>query len=547
MMRSIFAATCFLLALAPAAVAQVNGWQPHAGATPGTPSAHISGGDANGQPVGALLDPVPPLGAVIVTPANVGSTLASPAANTTYYFEPGLYRNFSVTPAAGDTLIGARGAVLSGSVLLTGWTGSAGDYTVSAPQSSVNTDGGACDSSHPVCTQDIDVFYDGKPLTAVNSSGGLATGDFYYNSSAKTISIYDNPTGHTVETDTKSIAINGGVNNVTIENLVIAKYASAFQQGCVGGSGTTATGWTVDHVEVSLCHGYGYRMQAQSITRASYFHDNGELGLGGGGNNSDIIEGNESSWNNYAGYDCGDECGGIKFGGGLNYVIEGNNVHNDLGNDSIAIWADVDSQNWIVRDNRVHDETGPGIQIEISCQMQVLHNTVYNDGLNGTASATIAEIYIPASHDVDVAGNAVTTGSSDGGIIVSSQNRGSGNCGNHVNTNVFVHDNLIALSNTSNYVEGLWTDYSANTTIFNASSHNTFYNNRLEVTNTGNSVFTAYNGSDSGTCTFSSWQSGSCGGTTITGGEDAGPSNNTGTASNNGSTISQLQSAPAFP
>src|SRR5260370_40766809 len=64
-----------------------------------------------------------PAGAIILNPgANISALVSAAPAGATFYFEPGVYRGVSLAPKNGQTFIGAEGAILDGSAVLTNWT-----------------------------------------------------------------------------------------------------------------------------------------------------------------------------------------------------------------------------------------------------------------------------------------------------------------------------------------------------------------------------------------------------------------------------------------
>jgi hypothetical protein len=68
-----------------------------------------------------------PTGAIILNPGDDVSSIVNAApAGATFYFESGVYRGVSLQPKDGQTFIGAQGATLNGSDVLTGWRPDAG-------------------------------------------------------------------------------------------------------------------------------------------------------------------------------------------------------------------------------------------------------------------------------------------------------------------------------------------------------------------------------------------------------------------------------------
>ena len=64
-----------------------------------------------------------PSGAIILHAGdNISAIVNAAPIGATFYFEPGVYRGVSITPKNGQTFIGAEGAILNGSAVLTNWT-----------------------------------------------------------------------------------------------------------------------------------------------------------------------------------------------------------------------------------------------------------------------------------------------------------------------------------------------------------------------------------------------------------------------------------------
>ena len=75
-----------------------------------------------------------PAGAIIIYPGdNVSAIVNGAPAGATFYFEAGTYRGVSLSPKDGQTFIGAEGAVLNGSTLLTNFA-QQGSYWVASGQ-----------------------------------------------------------------------------------------------------------------------------------------------------------------------------------------------------------------------------------------------------------------------------------------------------------------------------------------------------------------------------------------------------------------------------
>ena len=86
----------------------------------------------------------------------------------------------------------------------------------------------------------------------------------------------------------------------------------------------------------------------------NYVHDNGQMGLGGSGNNI-LVQGNEIAKNGYwSGIDVLWEGGGFKFADTDNLVVRGNYSHD---NNGTGMWTDIDNIHTLYEDNVVVHNT----------------------------------------------------------------------------------------------------------------------------------------------------------------------------------------------
>ena len=126
---------------------------------------------------------------------------------------------------------------------------------------------------------------------------------------ADKIYIADNPTGQKVEAGKLVFAFGGNAQNVTVQNLVIEKYDPPIQDGAIQGG----QGWTIQDNEVRLNYAVGIIVRDSSKIIGNYVHDNGQMGLGGSGDNI-LVQGNEIAKNGYwSGIDVLWEGGGFKY------------------------------------------------------------------------------------------------------------------------------------------------------------------------------------------------------------------------------------------
>jgi len=387
-----------------------------------------------------------PDGAIILNVGdNISAIVNSAPAGATFFFEPGVYHGVSIIPKANQTFIGAQGAVLNGSHLLTNWTQSGNLWAVDGQtQQGYVTGTQWAMPGYPMAGHPDSVFIDNVPLKQVASLSAVVSGTFYFDYAADKIYISTNPTGHTVEaTGNQQFAFRGNeyagnVPNVTVENLTIEKYATPVQQGAI----QSGPGWTIQNNEVRLNYAVGITTRDDDKVIGNLVHDNGELGLGGHGNNI-LVQGNEFGHNGgWSGINYGDEGGGAKFSHTNGLVVRSNYSHDNIGD---GLWTDGDNINTLYENNTVVNNIGPGIQHEISYDAIIRNNIVMNNGHENLLTygwLAGSQIQIQNSQNVDVYGNMVDmTGAN--GITLIQQNRGSGSYGPWVTTGNHIHDNII--------------------------------------------------------------------------------------------------------
>jgi Right handed beta helix region len=362
----------------------------------GTSKASVTVTVGSSQPEGVQLSP----GDDIQSAVNANPT------GTTFLLAPGIYRLQSVVPKDNDVFFGQSGAILDGAILISSWRQQSSSVW-SAQVSGITQEGsyrGVCDSSHPACIYPEDLFFDSKPLTRVASLSLVAPGSWYFDYSTEKVYAGTNPAGHVTEISALRSAFSGPASNVTIQDLVIEKYASIAGYGAVAGQGSS--GWVISNSELCLNHGMGLRVGSSMQVLDNKFHDNGQMGLGGSGSNI-VVDSNEIYRNNYAGYDWGWEAGGTKFTFTTGLVVRNNFVHN---NDGPGLWTDIDNQDTLYEGNRTSENKVAGIIHEISYHAVIENNLIENDGYspNGTSFWYGGGILVSNSSDVEIYSNTVT-------------------------------------------------------------------------------------------------------------------------------------------
>ena len=392
-----------------------------------------------------------PTGAIILHPGDDISALVNAApTGATFYFEPGVYRGVSIVPKDGQAFIGAEGAILNGSAVLSNWTQSGNLWVIGGQTQqgrvhpSAEFEPGTQRPGYPET-----VFLDNTPLKPVDALSKVVPGTFYFDYAADKIYIANNPTGHTIEAGKLTDAFHGSATNVTVQNLVIEKYDPQIQDGAIQGG----PGWTIQDNEVRLNYAVGIIGVDGSKLIGNYVHDNGQMGLGGFGDNI-LVQGNEIAKNGYwSGIDVLWEGGGFKFANTDNLVVRGNYSHD---NNGMGMWTDIDNIHTLYEDNVVVHNTMGGISHEISYQAIIRNNTLIGNGADDPRSWWWGnEIQIQNSQNVEVYGNRVEMTGGGNGIVLIQQDRGSGTFGTYTTTGNQIHDNIIVDHDGEGYIGGV--------------------------------------------------------------------------------------------
>jgi parallel beta-helix repeat protein len=388
---------------------------------------------------------------VIINPGDsIQKAVDSNPEGTAFTIKAGVYRLQQVIPRNGNTFIGEPGAIMSGAKLLSSFT-QAGNNWVASRQTQQGHGAGLCRlnpdgvTRYEGCQYPEDLFIDNVPLWHVTTLSEVAPGKWYFDYAADKIYFGDNSTGHTVETSVMPYAFAGSASNVTIRGLTIEKYAVPAQSGAIHAvnwqTDAPSTRWVIENCEIRLNHGAGIRTSHQMQILNNYIHHNGQLGLGGLGDNM-LIEGNEIAHNNYAGFSSGWEAGGSKWVRTNHLTVRNNSSHHNKGP---GLWTDGDNINTVYDMNTVTDNDDAGIFHEISYDATIRNNTVRNNGkapdnrwLYG------AQILISSSRNAQVYRNRVEVDALAGnGIAIIQQNRGTGLYGPYVTIGNYIHHNVV--------------------------------------------------------------------------------------------------------
>lgn len=462
----------------------------------------------SGSGFGPQASPAIPSGAIVLKPGDdINAAASSNPAGSVFYLRAGIYRLQKIAPRANQVFIGELGAIVSGAKLLTQFTQenvlgrvlfvATGQTQASRPYPSV----AECEIAHPAdgiprprCFYNEEVFVDDQRLIHVDSLGALGPGKWHFDYAADKIYLYEDPAGHRVETSVLAAAFSSQAPGVQIKNLVIEKYANLAQTGAIGEQ-FMGTGWVIENNEARLNHGVGITLTDQSVARGNFVHHNGQLGIGGSVG-AFVVENNEISFNNQAGFMFGWEGGGTKFALTNGFIGRGNYVHDNWGP---GLWTDVDNINSLWEGNIVEDNLSVGIVHEISYKAVIKNNWVRRNGLKDWRNSGWlwgAGISIDASSDVEVYGNFLEGNAH--GIAGIQQNRDCGapcgppgQYGPHLLSGLNVHDNHITVTSSAHRT-GIVQD-TGDLAVY-SSRNNRFVNNIYQYTVTVTHPFAWQNG-----------------------------------------------------
>ncbi|MGH9761781.1 MAG: right-handed parallel beta-helix repeat-containing protein, partial [Blastocatellia bacterium] len=292
-----------------------------------------------------------------------------------------------------------------------------------------------CVAGVSACNLTEDLFFDDRVFQRVSSLSAVSTGKWYWNRSTEAIYLADTPAGHDVETSTASEAFVGSAGSVTINGLVIKRFAGEAIRAS-SANGQDGKNWVVENCNIQGAHLAGISTGTEMKIVNNTLCDNGKLGIIGNGD-SDLVQGNIICRNNYAGFYA--ESGGAYFSATSNLVVRSNYVYN---NHSIGLHTDGSCENTLYDSNHTAGNNGAGIVHEISHAAIIRNNVSENDVfVSSHSSAGFGSgIWILASDNVEVYGNTVTN--SMNGITAYQAYRYD-TSGVHLLENLWVHDNVI--------------------------------------------------------------------------------------------------------
>jgi hypothetical protein len=358
-----------------------------------------------------------PTGAIPVQPGqSIQAMVDQAGANAVFCLKNGIFRAQRVQPRSKQSFYGEGQTILNGSMPVGNFRRE-GLYWVVDGWFQRGERNGQCTAEAPTCDWPAAVFIDDRPLVPAAMKDGLQTGQFYLDQSGRKLYLAINPAGHNVELTAASVAFDGTASDVLIRNLTIEKYASVAQRGAI--QARHGIRWTIENCEIRLNSGAGIGVGTATQVHGSDIQHNGQLGIGGVGNDV-TIEANDIWGNNTRGFDFRWEAGGVKLALSERVIFRGNHVHENGGP---GLWCDIRCRDVLYEGNVVENNADAGIFHEISFKAIVRNNIVRENGASDRPWFWGPDILIAASRDVEVYRNVLTVHAGRCGIVLIDEGR----------------------------------------------------------------------------------------------------------------------------
>ncbi|MGE3936651.1 MAG: right-handed parallel beta-helix repeat-containing protein [Rhodospirillaceae bacterium] len=359
----------------------------------------------------------------IAPETDAAAAVAAAPAGTAFVFAPGVHRLAApIVPKDGDSFAGRPGAVLSGAAPLSGFVRE-GAFWVLARAFAETGGHGACrraadGTGRIACRFAEELFVDGAPAPRAESAEDVDAAGWHLDAGRGRLVLGFDPAGRTVELAAAPAAFAGPARGVAIRGLVVERFANPAQRGAI--QGMESESWTVEGNVVRFNHGLGIRVGPRMRVTGNRVHDNGQLGIGGNGNDV-VVEGNAIVGNNRLGFDPEWEAGGAKFVLTHRLVLRGNCV---AGNGGSGLWTDINADDTLVEGNVVVGNANAGIQHEIGGRTVIRGNLAAFNGRAKDVWLWGAQILVQNSRDTVVEDNTVVVAADGGaGIALVHQRR----------------------------------------------------------------------------------------------------------------------------
>jgi hypothetical protein len=258
-----------------------------------------------------------------------------------------------------------------------------------------------CEPGSKRCRWPEQVFVDGRQLTQVAAGTTPNLGQFALNANRKVI-LGESPIAKTVEVTVRDHWVIGaaGGAGVTIDGFAMKHAASD------GINNNGNDDWTVKNGDYSYSHTSDVLLKRAtgSLVSDNKIHHAGQKGVSG--NRVDLtLRGNEIYANNTEDFGSSWNAGGVKVSNPRTVAFAENTVYDNRGN---GLWLDVPTRDQVivVRDNRVHDNDANGIRSEVTDDVRIYDNVVWENGW-GRCGSNEAGISVNASQNNHVHNNVV--------------------------------------------------------------------------------------------------------------------------------------------
>ncbi|HEY1737272.1 MAG TPA: right-handed parallel beta-helix repeat-containing protein, partial [Acidimicrobiia bacterium] len=294
---------------------------------------------------------------------------------------------------------------VTGSVVATNFSTDSGYFSMPWSVSMCDTcyPSAALDPSYPAAGLPEQVFVDGAPLAQVTTQAALAPGTFYVDRAAGKIWLYDNPAGHSVEVTqlASAFTVSSAAAGTVIRGIGFEHWAAVYQSGTNVAAMISASNVTLDSDTFawSSSRFLGVYGASDTVTNST-FVDNGMNGVTGNKINDFDFEHNEIAYSNYEHWDITPspyaQIAGIKLTGVNDTMLRDNDIHDNASN---GLWFDVLSTNQTIVGNKVLNNAGHGLTVEVSGHSIIAGNVVAMNGRDG--------LKISGANNVEVWNNTV--------------------------------------------------------------------------------------------------------------------------------------------
>ena len=278
---------------------------------------------------------------------------------------------------------------LDGSSKVTGWVKSGStwvvngwnhifDHRVSHSQG-VDESRRFIDPAYPLAGYPDQVWIAGVKMKQVGSTAAVVPGTFFVDVTNRRLVIGNDPTGKPVEASTlqQGLVIQG--EGTTVRGIGARRYANTFWMGgAISAQVNLITLENVvcaDNATIGL-NGWGKSMRFNRLTLSG----NGVMGLGLNTANNLVLSDSLIRANNLERFKEAPVSGGAKITTSRDVVIK-NNIFDQ--NTTAGLWFDESAYNLTITGNRVNNNGGTGIALELSSKVVVANNYFVNNGKAG--------------------------------------------------------------------------------------------------------------------------------------------------------------------